>query len=65
MAEPSPDKNVVGTSLGLKAQFGESLDDFTRYDAPRSSSRQFDLKPRPSSGAEYPSTKNRAIADFW
>jgi PAS domain S-box-containing protein len=39
-------------------QFGESLDDFGRSDASRSSSHQFDLKPRPSGGAEYPSTKN-------
>src|SRR5262245_51955174 len=63
MAEASPDKIVVGTSRGRKGQFGESLDDFTRYDTPRSSSRQFDLKPLPSGEAEYPSTKNDNAAE--
>jgi len=54
---------VLGAGGGRKGQFGESLDDFTRYDAPRSSSRQFDLKPQPSGGAEYPSTKNDNAAE--
>jgi PAS domain S-box-containing protein len=63
MVEASPEKIVVGTSRGRKGQFGESLDDFARYDASRSSSHQFDLEFRPNGGAEYPSTKIDNIAE--
>jgi hypothetical protein len=54
---------VLAAGGGRKGQFGESLDDFARYDASRSFSHQFDLKRRPNGGAEYPSTKNDNAAE--